>query len=330
MNTRQIMRVQSVSYDFNAKRENVLQLGTLAPIDQVILTAPTVNLNFNYILTNAWNESGLGLVSNGSSSIISSINDGTQDDKNYFVQIAPYGDDAAAYTGIDSFVVGFGNGFLSSYSVEAAVGAFPTASCKVEALNIAVYSGTSGQFVPAINPTDGSDITGFTFVLPEAQSGLAGQVSALRPGDITLSLGTLPFGVLLSDAKIQRFTLGVELAREEQNKLGSKFPVSRLVRFPLTATLSIEAQVGDLTTGSLSTLFCNDQDYNLTVTLNQPACPGVTGAVAAQYTLMGAKMDGQNFNTTIGPNETVTVNWTALIGSAQQTGVGLFLSGAQL
>ena len=40
-----------------------------------------------------------------------------------------------------------------------------------------------------------------------------------------------------------------------------------------------------------------------------------------------AKLDSQSFSQGIGDNETVTLNWSAQIGSSGATDVGLFLSG---
>ncbi len=48
----QVHRVQSANYSFNVSRQDVNQYGQLAAIDRIILQAPTVNLDFNYYLTN--------------------------------------------------------------------------------------------------------------------------------------------------------------------------------------------------------------------------------------------------------------------------------------
>lgn len=329
-NIRQLHRVQSASYDFNVARQDVQEFGVLAAIDRVITESPTVNLNFTYLATNAYNESGLGLVTDGSVSAIAALLNKTQDEKNYFILTVPEGQGAAAYAGAPTTntVIGIGNGFLSSYNFEAAVGGLPTVSCKVEGLNINIYGSSSGQYIPAVNPVDGTQITGYSFTLPTASTGIVGQVSALRPGDISFNLATLPLGLDVSDAKIQRFSIGFDLSREPQNKLGSKFAFSREIRFPVQVNLSIEANVGELTTGTLSDILCNDIDYDMSVSLKKPACNN-NGTTALRFDIKGAKFVSQNFNSSIGPNKTATVNWTAQIGSEQETTRGMFISGVQ-
>ena len=44
----QIQRVQTANYSFNVDRTDVNQFGQLAAIDRVILTSPTVSLDFSY------------------------------------------------------------------------------------------------------------------------------------------------------------------------------------------------------------------------------------------------------------------------------------------
>lgn len=330
----QLYRVQSSSFDFNVARQNVDEFGVLGSIDRVIVNSPTVNFNFNYLVTNALNESGLGLVTDGSISAISWLLDQSQVSKNYFILTTPEGIDAVGYSGdpTKNTVIGIGNGYLSSYSVEARVGGFPTASIKVEGLNVEVYGSSSGQDIPAINPGDGSAIvgSGYTFTLPVATSGVNGMVSALRPGDIQFSVPSVALGVDTQTANIQRFTLGFDLQLEPQEKIGSRFAFAREIRFPVTVTMSIEANVSELTTGSLANLFCNDQGYNISVVLNKPSCPGQPGSPAMVYSLLNAKMDSQHFNESIGPNESVTLNFSTQIGSAAQTYQGLFISGVQV
>lgn len=321
----QLHRVQSCSRAWNLNRQNVSQFGALAPLSREINEAPTVTLDFSYFLTNVLNEQRLGFVVDGSASAISHLLDKSEDEKNYYLATSSEGTDAIGDALTTRDVVGIGNGFLASYSTEAAVNGFPTSTVRVEGLNIASYINSSGQTTPAVNPIDGSRLN-FNFNLPAAVSGVAGQVPVLKHGDITLDLANPVMGVDKDDLKIQRYTLAFNLSREPQQKLGSKFAFSRELTFPIAVTLTVDANAGDMISGSLSDILCNDQFYNLGITLRKPVCTG-TGPVAVRFDLRNAKLDSQNFNTTIGPSESTTMTFSANVGSASDVLNGIFISG---
>lgn len=320
----QLHRVQSVAHNWSIGRQNITQFGQLSPISREITTTPTVSLDFSYYLTNFLNEHNLGFVTDGSASAISGFLNETTDDRNYYLLETPEGTDAVGYSGPGSVVYGIGNGFMSSYSTEARVNGFPTATVRVEGLNMVAYAATSGQS-PALNPENGSRIVD-NFSLPTATSGLVGQATVLRHGDITMNLGSSVIGVNLTDAKIQRYTLSFNLRRTAQERIGSRFSFARTLEFPVEVTLSVEANLGDLATGSVADMFCQDVPYTLGVNLSKPACTG-SGPLAATFTLYGAKLDSANFNSTIGPNKTVTIQWSTFLGGPTDTGVGVFMSG---
>ena len=195
---------------------------------------------------------------------------------------------------------------------------------------MAFDAGTTGNHVPAVNPTDGTKITGIKYALPTAVSSIgANSVSALRPGDITLDLGAFATdddgGTKINDAKIQSYTLSFDLAREPLQKLGSKFAFAREITFPVTVTLSVDALLGDLTTGNLSDIVTSDKNYDLSVSLKNPT----DSTVAAKYTLKRAKLDSQEFSSSIGDNKSVTLTFSSQIGGPNQTDRGLFMSGVK-
>lgn len=317
----QLNRVQSVNYSFNLARTDVFQYGMLAPIDRVIVTPPTVNLEMTYNVANVRNEATLGFYVGGDQSTIKYIIDGTQDSKNYYIRLVPEGNDAVGYAGIDGGVIGVGNGFLTSWSTQGAVGGLPTTSIRVEGQNIKYDVVSSGITSPAVNPIDGAPLTG-TLIIPMATSGSG--VSALQPGQIRVDIGTAGLG--LNDKCIQSYNIGVDLRREPQQCLGQKFPSIRLLTFPINVSVDIEANVIDLTTGNLATVLCNDQSYDLSVILYQPACTGL-GPLAARYVVKGAKLDSQNMTSSIGPNSRATLRFSSALGGPQDTNRGLFIDG---
>jgi len=149
------------------------------------------------------------------------ISSGTgYDQKNVYVLVSDAGVDANdtnnTATSVEG-IIGIGNAFVTSWSLEAAVGAIPTVSCALEGQNI-VFTGGGGSYNignPAV--VDGVDISTSNIVALE-DPGLfdsSTEVSAVRPGDITLKLGTSDtdnapmFGLTESDLKIQSATVAM-------------------------------------------------------------------------------------------------------------------------
>lgn len=344
---RQLYRIQNCSYSWNVNRVNVNQFGELAPIDRVILESPTVSLNFSYLVANAYNESGLGFYTIGSSGALLRILNKTEDDKNYWLKIASEGEDAIGNTksDVNTFTVGFGNGHITSYSTQGAINSFPTCDVSVECLNMTFDTGVSGT-IPAIFPANGARVTGYRYTLPTA-SGSPGtgylDISVLRPGDITLTVlqrsaedegnqnqATAAYstaGVAIDDAHIQSYNISLGLGREQMQKLGTKFAFSREITFPIDVNCSIDAIVTNLTTGSLSDIVNCDQSYDIEVKMKRPACEGEVKPDIMRYKIRNAKLNSQSYSSDIGSNKRVSLNFSSQVGSALQTGVGVFISG---
>ena len=352
-NVLQLQRVQSANYSFNLERQDVNQFGELASIDRVILSAPTVSLDFSYLVANLHNESGLGFTTLDLSnsdyiSCISGILNKTSDEKNYFIKTVKEGADALSidsHPDSDTFdegaadelvqsTIGIGNGFITSYTAEGSVGNFPTATVNVEALNMVINSGASGFKVPSVNPSDGAAITAYDVNLPtQVSTPATDTTSVLRPGQVTVSIvdngqafaGTAfdEMGVLVSDAKIQSYNISFDLGRTPLEKLGSKFAFAREIDFPVTITASIEANVGELTTGNLADMISTDQNYDLFVRLKDPT----NTTINVDYHIKKAKLDSEEFSSAIGDNKSVTLNFSAQVGGPSQNDIGFFMSG---
>ena len=334
----QLQRVQTANYSFNVARTDVNQFGQLAAIDRVILTSPTVSLDFSYILAGLTNEADLGftVVSGNSDSNISAISgflNGTQDERNYFIRTVPEGNDAVGFSDLSSGnngVIGIGNGFISSYSTEGSVGNFPTASISVEGLNMNFQKGLSGNFVPAINTTNGSTINNFytlPFTVQNTAIGSGNAISALRPGDITLDIQaqTGVGGVDTATMNIQSYNLSFDLGRTPIERLGNRFAFSRPIDFPLAVNLSVDAQVTDMVTGNLAGLVADDSlRYSPSVLIKSPTDKNL---VMAKFALRGAKLVSQEYSSDIGSNKTVTLTWETQVGGPQDTANGLFMNG---
>jgi len=333
----QLQRIQTANYSFNVERTDVNQYGQLAAIDRVILNSPTVSLDFSYLLGNLSNDNILGLtiVSGNSDSTISAISgflNKTSDERNYFIRTTPEGTDTVGFTSNssgDNGVIGIGNGTITSYSTEGSVGNFPTTTINVEGLNMNFQKGISGNLVPAVNPVNGSPLQNYYQLSQATQNvglGSGNAISALRPGDITLSLtNTLASGVDVSTMNIQSYTLSLDLGRTPIQRLGNKFAFTREIDFPLTVSLSVEAQVTEMNAGNLATLVADDSaTLTPSITIKSPTDSSL---IMAKFLLKGAKLDSQEYSTDIGSNKSVTLTFSSQIGGPQDTSNGLFING---
>ncbi len=211
------------------------------------------------------------------------------------------------------------------------------------------WSITSGTIIdtPAVNPVDGTRVTGFTLIpmsrssaqqynnytgqVPVALQPQIYTVSALRPGDVTLDFWTAgtttdqnEAGALISDMKIQSYNLNFSLTRDPLQKLGSKYAFAREIRFPVQVNLSVEANLGDIKTGNLVDMINNDVSYDVRIGIKHPQSGSVR---MMEYTLKNAKLDSQSWTSSIGPNKSVSMNFSSQVGGPLQTTRGLFFSG---
>jgi hypothetical protein len=334
---KQLSRVQSFDEDFTRNFTDVNQFGNLAAIDRIEVENPDVSASFSYYVTNGQNEADLGLnvYPSGTSSTnlrsaISGLLTKATDEKNYYLLIVEEGNDAAGYDGAKSGVIGVGNGFLTSYSVSAAVGDIPTADVEIEGLNVRVYGNATGEeVIPAINPVDGTNLTDRFFSLPPAQTITgAGIPTALQPGDIIFSLSSdKVLGFDGADLKVQDFTLSFDLSRTPLQKLGNRFAFSREIDFPVTATLEVNAEVGDLADGNLADLLCGESEKEFTILMKAPGCE-TDKPTALAYVFKGAKLVTQNFSSAIGDNATMSATYEVQLGGPQDTDKGVFISGS--
>lgn len=332
---KQLQRVQTANYSFNVERTDVNQFGQLAAIDRIILTNPTVSLDLSYINANLANEKLLGfnVVSGNTDSTVQSIVDfmgGSGDERNYFIRTVSEGSDAVNFassaSGTVNGVIGIGNGRVTSFSTEGSVGNFPTTTINIEGYNMKFDKGTSGNFVPAINLVNGNTLSNF-YTLPTANQnvgiGSGNAISALRPGDITVSIPSIT-GADTATMNVQSYTLSLDIGRTPIEKLGNRFAFARPIDFPLTVTLSVDAQVTDLVAGNFAGLLVEDSTYSPSITIKSPTDSNLT---MAKYTLKGAKLDSEEFSSDIGSNKTVTLNFSAQVGGPQDSTNGLFMNG---
>lgn len=320
-------RLQTVTDGLTVDRQLVNVLGRLSYLDQVILTQPQCPVSINWIQADVSNEQKIGMYVSGDQSAITNIINGTANERNFFIALAPVGVDAIGYTG-QMQVFQLNNAYFGSYNAEASVGGFATATATFQALNFSTSTGSINQSLNAVDPTNGNIVTGITYTLPVATTGVVGATSALRYGDIQLDSISGAQGLLASDLKIQSYTLGFDTNLQDLLAMGSRFAYTKVPQFPIQLNCSITANYGDLITGSLSNLLCNDPLLNLRISLYQPGCGG-SGPLAVRYDIRGVKLQGQDMGgQDVGSNAaTVTLNFVGNVGSSTDQTVNLFISG---
>jgi len=328
---KQLQRMQSVTDGWSVSRTNINQLGQLSILGREIVTAPEVNLGGSYYVADLSNERVLGLnVSGnyiaGTNAALTNILNKTQAEKNYYIAVAPQGQDLIGWTG-QSQVFQITNGFLASWSTEGSVGNIPTTSFSVQGYNWATNTGSILQDSLAIDPVLGSPVTGIKFTLPVFSTGIA-SVTALRPIDTTISINNSAIGLSASDIKLQSYQIGFDLNLEPLQQMGQRFPYSREIKFPVTLNATVSAYFGDVITGSLNTMLCNDSEYNILISLNDPC----SSTPAVTYALNGLKPDSEELGSMdVGSIAGVTtIKYSSAVGGSSDTQHNLFLSGRNI
>ena len=208
---------------------------------------------------------------------------------------------------------------------------------------------------PAVNATDGEKIA-LPIELPVPKTNVnatvGNEITTLRPGDITLTLAKQTAtnntattlwkstsagnnmdspdyaGTNIDDAHIQSYNISFDLSRSPIQKLGNRFAFARSIDFPVNVSLSVDAVLSDLTTGSLADIINCDHKFDAKISLKEPECaPGAVKNVVCNYILKGLKLDSQSFSSDIGSNKTVTLDFSSQVGGPDQFDHGIFMSG---
>ena len=180
-------------------------------------------------------------------------------------------------------------------------------------------------------------------VLNDSQVGLEKEGwSCLRPGDISLKLGTsgraslmerLPSADPLADydagsCHIQNFSIDLPIGRSPLQRLGTPYGYTRVIDFPVTINISCSAILADLKEGNVADLLFEYENHDLEFTLREPHPYGI-GDVAMKYIIKGAQLESESFSSSIGDNKTVDISWTAQVGSPEDTNRGIQMQGSR-
>lgn len=385
-NNKELHRVQDISFNVDIPRVDINEFGQLASIGREITEPPTVSLDFSYYLHNGLNEKNLGFSVNNqlpaprqaaaSQTLESALKDiidteQNKDEFNYYILTKKEGQDAHGDSNKSTDgLVAIGNGFITSLTIEGAVGDYPTVSVSAEASNISfgdyTTSGTTGTRVtnPAIVPATGLKQNNNNIVLPTSDSRLdSGEdlegITALRSGDVSIQFfspdelkdASVSVGEHSADKKlamggaalpsnetdgnneltsmhIQNFSVELPMSRTPLNRVGSFFPFSREVDFPITGSFSISANVADFQSGDLYDIVCGeDKKYAVITVRNKCSSDLGDGRIEYQIVIKGATLDSQNFSHGIGDQQSVDLTFSVPLGSNNSAGDGIFLLG---
>ena len=336
----QLQRVQSANYSYTINRQDVNQYGELARIDSLVLEPPTVSVDFSYYLTDGFNERCLEFYVQTGNAIktqhtapgnFASGHLTAGSGKNIYIVTSPEGEDfnaGDAYEASDK-IIGIGNAYLTDYSVDLSVGSLPTASVSMEGANVRSSAGSAIKN-PAVNQADGSEFTSALVTLPVGKTGGAGTASggitALKPGDITLSLTAFD-GETVSDLSategihIQSATISIPLSRTPLDRLGSTFAFARTVDFPVVTTLSVSAIMNETDADNLAdNLELPERDVSITL-------KDADDNTALLWDFKGSLVESESWSSSIGANKSVDITFTAQIGGPEDVADGVFLSG---
>ena len=176
----------------------------------------------------------------------------------------------------------------------------------------------SRQFTGAIGAGAGVNFTGFT-------TG-ASNVTALRPGDLVLSL---PASDGIADisgngqAHIQSFSFTLPLSRTVLQRLGNTFGFARAINVPINMDLTINGIVSELESLNLFDKLGSPTAQTLSISLRDSS-----SAQKIVYTIKGAIFQGESYSENLGDNQTVDLTYSVQIGGANDANNGLFISGS--
>ena len=379
-----LRRVQSANFNFTINRQDINEFGKLARIDSIVMESPTVGLDFSYYMTDGENERKMGfnLPTNCSGvagipaspmsrattdvawtgdgcvsgfSALSGLIEDTQGN-NFFIVTTKEGEDVqgdtVTTTANDFDVISIGNGFISDYTIDASVGAIPTASVTIEAFNIrmddkisgALANNVTGNQVPGVDDTQGQQVAiNYNFeggTINTTGEG-ADQITALRPGDLVLefidagedeSINTSydGFTTLSGDGKahIQSFGVTVPMSRTVLGRLGNTFGYARVIDLPMNIDVSVSAIVSELKTSNLFEKLASTNKTDFRLTMRRSAGTGKAGAEALVIDVKGARLEGESYSASIGDNETVDITFSTQIGGSQDQNNGIFMRGS--
>jgi hypothetical protein len=263
------------SFDFNIDRQTAKQIGSQELSYNTMVRQPDVTFSTEYIfIPLLFNEQIFGLSSDSSAPYAASGLEDVSVNFCYlnhpdqgFDAIDQYFDATPDFSGYEA--ISIGNAYLTSYSVDYAIGSLPIAKASFDASNIK-YETVTGSSIqsPAINLQSGNNnqvgdiiISGFDD-LPNRFN-----IDAIRPDAISLSLQNLQVGGqnLSGYHFVQNLNMSLDLERTPLYGFGSDYVYERKLQYPILGNISISSLVSGFEAGEASGILPNESGYNFEV-----------------------------------------------------------------
>ena len=199
-----------------------------------------------------------------------------------------------------------------------AIDLFASPATKLTSVGSAYKLDYARAFTGTIGAATGVNFTGFT-------TG-ASNVSALRPGDLVLTLPTSDGIADISgngQAHIQSFNFTLPLSRTVLQRLGNTFGFARTINVPINMDITINGIVSELESLNLFDKLGSPTARTLAISLKDSS-----SAEKIVYTIKGAIFQGESYSENIGDNQTVDLTYSVQIGGANDANNGLFISGS--
>lgn len=324
----QLSRIQDVTIGVNYPLQQDMYLD--AGDESYLATNAGITLDIKYLHTNGVNETFIGLAALLPPTGALGFN--LDAEKSIYIAIENQPRDAVGASGVSQTktVIGIAQALLTQYQLTASVGSIIESEASFDCLTSFIYTGATGNQVPAVNYQNGAQVTGL-FVLPPASSqyllnepsgyfstGNADYVSAISANDLIMTFPqNSPFGVVFSGQQscyLQSVHVSLSFDRHPFRPMGYAFPASRPILYPMHIELDTEAVVSSYQLDQLERLSCLGTGHSINVIVKQPC----SNATLFGLYFTNLQLESQNFTTTIGRNDAVSIRWRGIISNPYQ------------
>jgi hypothetical protein len=352
--------IQSYDFSFNVDRAALKQLGTGVFATRQTQFAPDVNFNFEYYLTDGWNESFIGLNVN-SGSYINPFNEifRINSDRNFYVLISPdNGDDANSFKSQDTAVspelnnfnvLGIGNSYISNYEINIAVNqlakvntSFVAANARIERMNENEFT-ANYLYSPAIFTTGSGFIASNDAILAISTGIIKNSVPYFRDRDYSnLYKAEFNGGCPYSACRItgspvlgngmtfgfdfenfQSMSISVPFERKSLYGFGGNHPFYRKIQKPIVGTFNIDSLVDSFQKENLVTSFSNEDKTTRGYNFDI-MFSSYTGRNKFGIKIQNARLDSYSIGNAIGDRSVISTSWSFEVNE----GTGILFSGS--
>ena len=343
----QLHHVNYIEHDIESPTESAYQFGTLKPVGEALVEPISVKLEFEYSLADLQNEKWLGFtIDDLNTSSISGFLDQKNDEQNFYILTS---DSTKAIidqskeeflSNDQNYITSFGNCVVESYKISASLDTVPSASVSMDASTIFYSKGTSGILKPSMDQYDKCwpELEDIPFpqklIIPPPQEDNL-NVDSLRAAYINMYFSTdscpqggyiLPTGALRSDSRsscsLTSFEIELDLPRRKARRLGSKFPISKKIKYPAYLRFSCTAKAKDLKQGGITDMFCTPES-TVTVEMDNPYNQDNNIII----NLKGMYLESEISQTSLIEQETVNLEFSCPLSTPTGDNYGMYISG---